>query len=236
MALILVTGSSTGLGLDTVRALAAAGHDVVGHVRDRSRMPASDPGWRDVVVGDLADPDATRAVAEQANRVGRFDAVVHNAGVYRSADEFAVNTVAPYVLTALMTTPGRLIYLTSGMHRSGSTDLSRIDRGRVDYSDSKLFVTTLAMACATRWAGTVSHAVDPGWVPTRMGGAGAPDDLAEGHRTQVRLATGDGIEPATGGYWYHRRARAPHPAATDPEFQRALLRKLADRTGIELPG
>ena len=58
------------------------------------------------------------------------------------------------------------------MHRTGSTDLRRLTDGTASYDDSKLWVTTLALALASRWEGTSSHAVDPGWVPTRMGGAG----------------------------------------------------------------
>lgn len=70
------------------------------------------------------------------------------------------------------------------MHR-GSTDLSRRESGTGSYSDSKLWVTVLSAAFAHRWSGTTSHAVHPGWVPTRMGGAGAPDDLTAGHERRV---------------------------------------------------
>jgi NAD(P)-dependent dehydrogenase (short-subunit alcohol dehydrogenase family) len=234
VALILVTGASTGLGLDTALALAAAGHEVVVHVRDATRRVAREHPWRGVVYGDLTDPDQTRDVARQAEDHGRFDVVIHNAGALRSAEALAVNAIAPYVLTARMAKPRRLIYLSSSMHRSGSVDLRRIERGGVTYSDSKLYVTALSAAVAARWEGTVSQSVDPGWVPTRMGGAGAPDDLTAGHQTQVWLATADDIVPATGGYWHHRRLERPHPAAQDPEFQGRLLRALEDRTGVPL--
>lgn len=234
MALVLVTGASTGLGLDTARALVDGGHDVVVHVRNPSRKAARDNAWRGVVYGDLSDLGETRELARQADEHGRFDAVIHNAGALQSSHALAVNTVAPYVLTALMRKPGRLIYLSSGMHRGGSTDLRGIERGRVSYSDSKLYVTALSAAVAERWQGTVSHAVDPGWVPTRMGGAGAPDDLAAGHETQVWLATADDVVPPTGGYWHHRATRRPHRATEDPDFQRRLLAALERRTGIGL--
>lgn len=126
-----------------------------------------------------------------------------------------VNTVAPYVLTALMDKPARLIHLSSSMHRTGSTDLNRMAAGAASYGDSKLWVTALALACASRGEGTMSHAVDPGWVPTRMGGRSAPDDLAAGHQTQAWLATHPQVTPSIGGYWYHRHTQSPHPAATD---------------------
>ncbi|MEV4576280.1 SDR family NAD(P)-dependent oxidoreductase [Nonomuraea jabiensis] len=235
MALILVTGASTGLGYDTANALADGGHDVVIHVRNRARLTgADDTRWKDVVFGDLADLDEVHDVARQARRFGRFDAVIHNAGTMRSPEAGTVNTVAPYLLTALMDRPGRLIYLSSSMHRGGSTDLRRLATGTASYSDSKLWVTTLALALASRWEGTSTHAVDPGWVPTRMGGAGAPDDLAAGHQTQVWLATHHDVTPATGGYWYHRQVQTPHPASQDEDFQARLIHALESHTGVPL--
>jgi NAD(P)-dependent dehydrogenase (short-subunit alcohol dehydrogenase family) len=145
-----------------------------------------------------------------------------------------VNTVAPYMLTALMDKPARLVYLSSSMHRTGSTDLRRLTAGTASYDDSKLWVTTLSQAFASRWEGTSSHAVDPGWVPTRMGGAGASDDLTAGHQTQVWLATSHDAAAGTGGYWYHRRAQTSHPASRDAEFQAHLVRVLESHTGVPL--
>ncbi|WP_326667452.1 SDR family NAD(P)-dependent oxidoreductase [Streptomyces canus] len=236
MALILVTGAAAGLGRDTASALADDGHDVVVHVRNPARLAdAEDSGrWKGVITGDLADLDEIRDVARQAGGFGRFDTVIHNAGTMNTRDASTVNTVAPYVLTALMTKPARLVHLSSSMHRTGSTDLRGLAAGSASYSDSKLWVTTLALAFASRWEGTTSHAVDPGWVPTRMGGAGAPDDLTEGHRTQVWLATHDDVTPRTGGYWYHRRTQTPHAAARDEEFQARLIRFLEGHTGVPL--
>lgn len=236
MALILVTGAAAGLGRDTANVLADDGHDVVVHVRNPARLAdAGDTGrWKGVITGDLADLDEIRDVARQAGGFGRFDAVIHNAGTMNARDAGTVNTVAPYVLTALMAKPARLVHLSSSMHRTGSTDLRRLTAGSASYSDSKLWVTTLALALASRWEGTTSHAVDPGWVPTRMGGAGAPDDLTEGHRTQVWLATHDDVTPSTGGYWYHRGTQTPHPVARDEEFQARLIRFLEGHTGVPL--
>ena len=227
---ILVTGSSSGLGLGAARALAAEGHEVVVHRRSAAtEMPDSDT-WLAVVTGDLGDVSQVRAVADEAAGLGRLDAVVHNAGVIGGADLVTVNVVAPYLLTALMPKPARLIYLSSGMHRGGSTDLTRLESGRASYSDTKLILTAFAAAVATRWEGTVTHAVDPGWVPTRMGGAGAPDDLVAGHTTQVWLATHD-VEPATGGYWFHEQVQQPHRAVGDPGFQARVLAALQQLAG-----
>ena len=233
MARILVTGASTGLGLTSARVLADDGHDVVLHVRRRERVEdaAVLDAVSDVVEADLSDLDATVALAEHVNRGGRLDAVLHNAGVMTGREVVPVNVVAPYVLTALLDRPGRSVFLSSSMHLSG-----RADPAASSYSDSKLQVTALALALALR--GAVSHAVDPGWVPTRMGGPGAPDDLDEGHRTQVWLATApEGeVDPRTGGYWRHRATREPHAAARDPRFQDAVLDALRRRTGLDLPG
>ncbi|EFL28993.1 FabG protein [Streptomyces himastatinicus ATCC 53653] len=236
MALVLVTGASSGLGRNTAKALAEDGHDVVIHVRNPASLTDADATawWKGVVTGDLAEPDDIRGVARQAAEFGRFDAVIHNAGVMHRPEVATVNTVAPYVLTALMDKPARLIYLSSSMHRTGSTDLRRLAAGPASYDDTKLWVTTLALALASRWEGTSSHAVDPGWVPTRMGGRGAPDDLTAGHRTQVWLATHPDVAPSTGGYWYHQQTQTPHPAAQDEEFQARLIQTLENHTGVPL--
>ena len=234
MSLVLVTGASTGLGLATVHALLDDGHDVVLHARSADRV--EDPEVLERVTGaayaDLADLDATVALARELDGFGRFDAVIHNAGTMDRRLAVPVNVVAPYVLTVLMRPPGRSIVLSSGMHRSGDTDLTGVG----DYSGSKLWVTTLVMALAGLRPGTLAHAVDPGWVPTRMGGAGAPDDLVEGHRTQVWLATApEGVlQPRTGGYWHHRTPREPHPAAHDAGFQQRLLERLEVLTSLRL--
>ncbi|MFF3333008.1 SDR family NAD(P)-dependent oxidoreductase [Streptomyces sp. NPDC002888] len=236
MALVLVTGASSGLGRNTANALAGEGHDVVVHVRNSARLTdVGDTGrWKGVITGDLAEPDEIRDVARQASEFGRFDAVIHNAGVMYRPEDVTVNTVAPYMLTALMDKPARLIYLSSSMHRTGSTDLRRLAPGTASYDDTKLWVTTLALALASRWEGTSSHAVDPGWVPTRMGGRGAPDDLTAGHQTQAWLATHPDVTPSTGGYWYHQQTQTPHPASQDEEFQAQLLQALESHTGVRL--
>src|SRR4051794_34771491 len=219
MARILITGSADGLGRAAAQTLLEATHEVVVHARSRDRLSAVrellDRGAK-TVVGDLADPDQTRGLAEQVNRLGRMDAVIHNAGVYTGRQILAVNVVAPYLLTALIERPQRLIYLSSSDHFGGRADLTDIGRGRASYPDSKLFVTTLAFAVARLWPAVFSNAVDPGWVPTKMGGPGAPDDLRLGHLTQEWLATSDDPHARTsGGYWYHQHRREPNSAVSD---------------------
>ena len=167
-----------------------------------------------------------------------MDAVIHNAGIYTGPQVMPVNIVAAYLLTALIDRPQRLIYLSSGAHRSGRANLDAVDwsgRARGSYADSKLFVTALAVAVARLWPHLLSNAVDPGWVPTRMGGPGAPDDLRLGHLTQEWLATSDDPDARTsGGYWYHQRRLEPHPAVHDRRFQDRLLDELARFTAARL--
>jgi NAD(P)-dependent dehydrogenase (short-subunit alcohol dehydrogenase family) len=242
MARVLITGSADGLGQAAAETLLDDGHQVVVHVRTSDRLMAVrdlvDRG-AEAVVGDLSDDEQTRGIAGQVNELGRMDAVIHNAGVIRGPDVLPVNVVAPYLLTALIDRPQRLVYLSSGMHRGGRAGLAGMDwsgRGTTgSYSDSKLFVTTLAAAVARMWPDVCSNAVDPGWVPTRMGGRGAPDDLRLGHLTQEWLATsGDPEARTSGGYWHHQRRIEPHPAVHDRRFQDQLLESLARYTATRL--
>lgn len=176
MALVLVTGSTDGLGRNAAGALLGEGHSVVVHARGQARVEALKPlvaGGAEVVVGDLADLDQTRSVADRVNALGRLDAVIHNAAVDSGPALLPVNVVAPYLLTALIERPARLVYLSSGMHRGGHARLDGLDfsgrRASASYSDSKLLLTVLMAAVARRWPDVLANAVDPGWVPTRMG-------------------------------------------------------------------
>jgi NAD(P)-dependent dehydrogenase (short-subunit alcohol dehydrogenase family) len=241
MARVFITGSADGLGRAAAQTLHDQGHEVVVHVRNRDRLAAVrdlvDAGAL-AVVGDLSDLEGTRDVADQVNRLGAMDAVIHNAGVYTGPHILPVNVVAPYILTALIDRPPRLVY-RSGMHRGGRAGLTGMDwsgyRRTGSYSDSKLFVTTLAMAVARIWPDVFSNAVDPGWVPTKMGGPSAPDDLRLGHVTQEWLATSDDPEARTsGGYWYHQRRVEPAATVHDQQFQDQLLHELARITATSL--
>ncbi|MFK0046203.1 SDR family NAD(P)-dependent oxidoreductase [Streptomyces sp. NPDC090741] len=241
MSRILVTGSTEGLGRAAAESLLLEGHDVVLHARNRQRAEdvreLVDRG-ADLVVGDFTERDAVRRIAAELNGTRPLDAVIHNVGVYRGPDVMPVNIIAPYLLTALLRGPRRLVYLSSGSHFDGRPSLAGVDwqgNGPGSYADSKLFVTTLAAAVARLRPGVLSNAVDPGWVPTRMGGPHAPDDLELGHRTQEWLAVDDDPGALTsGGYWYHRRRREPHPAVHDEAFQDRLVQTLTEETDTAL--
>jgi NAD(P)-dependent dehydrogenase (short-subunit alcohol dehydrogenase family) len=251
---IFITGSTDGLGRAAAGVLMGQGHDVVLHARTRERAAAlSDlaPDAAGVVIGDLRSTAETRDLAGQVNQIGRMDAVIHNAGVYlepsRSttaeghAKTLAVNTLAPYLLTALIDRPDRLIYLSSGLHHAGAGSLRDIDwTGRSwdaarAYAESKLHVIALAFTVARIWPGVLSHAVDPGWVPTKMGGPSATGDLEMGYLTQTWLAVSDdAAATVSGGYWYHRQRQVPAAQARDPAFQDQLIDRLATLTGVAL--
>ncbi len=254
MSKVLVTGSSDGLGLAAAQRLLAAGHEVVLHGRNEARArdaQTAAPKARAAVVGDLASIAETRGLAEQANRLGPFDAVIHNAGVgnrerrIETVDGlehiFAINVLAPYLLTALIKQPKRLIYLSSGMHRGGDPDFDDLQwkrrrwNGSQAYSDSKLFDAALALAIARRWPATLSNAVDPGWVATKMGGPGAPGDLARGSETQAWLAvSNDAAALVSGAYFYHRKQQESHPAARDVTVQDRLLAACEELSGTPI--
>jgi NAD(P)-dependent dehydrogenase (short-subunit alcohol dehydrogenase family) len=252
---VLITGSSDGLGLLAAQRLLAAGHDVVLHARNQVRArdaQTAAPKAGGVVVGDLASIAQTRGLADQANRSGPFDAIIHNAGVgdrerrIETVDGlehiFAINVLAPYLLTALIKEPRRLVYLSSGMHGGGNPDLSDLQwkrrrwNGSQAYSDSKLFDAVLAFAMARRRPAVRSNAVDPGWVATKMGGRGAPDDLDLGSETQAWLAVSqDSAAMVSGAYFYHKIRQANHPAAGNVTVQDGLLAACEELTGTPMP-
>jgi NAD(P)-dependent dehydrogenase (short-subunit alcohol dehydrogenase family) len=242
MSRVLVTGSADGLGRLAAESLLNDGHDVVVHARNSRRATALGPlvdRGAQIVVADFVDRDAVFRVAADLDNGRPLDAVIHNVGVWSGPAVMPVNIVAPYLLTALLSGPQRLVYLSSSSHYGGRPRVDDIDwKGHRDgsYEDSKLFVSTLAAAVARIRPQVLSNSVDPGWVPTRMGGRNASDDLTAGHRTQEWLATSNDPKALTsGGYWYHRERREPHRAVHDQAFQDRLLHALADETGIALP-
>jgi NAD(P)-dependent dehydrogenase (short-subunit alcohol dehydrogenase family) len=255
MSRIFITGSSEGLGLMAGQLLADQGHHVVLHARNPKRTNDARlalPNVEAIVEGDVSTLAGARGVAEQANRLGQFDAVIHNVGVgYREAQRietedglphvFAINVIAPYVRTALIERPRRLIYLSSGMHHGASSDFEdllwkqRRWEGSTAYAESKLYDAMLAFAVAKRWPDVLSNSLEPGWVPTKMGGAGAPGDMDRAHRTQAWLAASDDPSAQVAGeYFYHLRKRAPNPETRNEALQNRLLERCRDLSGIAL--
>jgi len=257
MARVFITGSSDGLGLMAAKLLIEQGHEVVLHGRDEARRRdalTAAPGARGAVSGDLSTVAGARSIAEEVNRLGRFHAVIHNAGIgYRQPRRvetelgvpsvFAVNVLAPYVLTALIQRPDRLIYLSSGMHHGVQPRMDdllwtkRSWEGASAYAESKLCDVLLAFAVARRWRNVLSNALEPGWVPTKMGGPSAPGDMSKAHLTQAWLAVSDDpLARSSGCYFYHQQLREPNPIARDVRVHEALLSECARISGIGASG
>ena len=107
------------------------------------------------------------------------------------------------------------------------------DMNRITYSDSKLHVLMLCMAAARKWPAIYSNAVDPGWVPTKMGGRGAPDNLQKGYETQVWLAvSNDEKAKVSGRYFFHQKERHHKNEADDIMLHEKFLNWCAAITGI----
>ena len=255
MSSIFITGSSDGIGRETARQLVRDGHRVLLHARNDARAGralAAVPEAAGVATGDLSLIAGIREAAAAASALGPFDVVIHNAGVggggprQVTADGteriFAVNVLAPYLLTALLPVPKRLVYLSSGLESVGRVNLGdllwerRAWNGMQAYSDSKLYDVLLAFAVARRYPQSRSNAVDPGWIKTKLGGRGATDELPIGAQTQVWLATSD--EPdalVTGRYFKWREELRANPAAYDTGQQDALLQACERLTSTRLP-
>ncbi len=243
MARIFITGSSDGLGQLAGNALLDEGHQVVLHARnERGAEDAKKavPDAEAIVIGDLSSIEETKSLATDVNALGYFDAVIHNAGVYRAAGReiLTVNTRASFILTSLIQKPKRLIYLSSGMHKHGTATLEQIasGKGNISYSDSKLHVLLLTKAVARKWPEVYTNAVDPGWVPTKMGGHGAPDDLQKGYETQVWLAvSNDDKAKVSGRYFYHKKEANYHHEADNTAVQGKFLAACEQVTGVRFP-
>jgi NAD(P)-dependent dehydrogenase (short-subunit alcohol dehydrogenase family) len=250
---VFITGSSDGLGLMAAKLLIEQGHEIVLHGRNDERCRnarEAAPGAMGVVSGDLSTTAGAKTVADQVNKLARFNAVIHNAGIGAREQRcietipsiFVINVLAPYILTALIERPDRLIYLSSAMHWAAQPkmdDLLWMQRswnGSAAYAESKLCDVLIAFAIARRWSNVLSNALEPGWVPTKLGGPSAPDDIQKAHLTQAWLATSDDpLANSTGQYFYHQELRDSNPIARDVTLQNQLLSECARISGVNLP-
>jgi NAD(P)-dependent dehydrogenase (short-subunit alcohol dehydrogenase family) len=259
MVLVLITGSTDGFGFEAARQLVERNHTVYLHARSQERadeVKAKIPGAAGVLIADLTSVSETRKLAEEANAIGVFDAIILNAGLLygpfrKTADTGVpampfVNVVAPYILACLLKQPKRLAFIGSVLHREANTDLKDIfwfERGEKEfkdfpaYCDSKLHVMLLANAVARRFTGTSVTAVHPGWVPTKLGGEAATDKLEDGVETYVMLAEGDYDQSLTGVYFEPKKKLGEPLAVTkDEDSQEVIVKACEDLTGLKLQG
>lgn len=257
MVRILITGSTDGLGLEAARQLVQRNHTVYLHARSQERADdakAKCPGAAGVLIADLTSVAETRKLAEQANAIGTFDAIILNAGLlygpFRKTPETGVpamifvNLLAPYIFSCLVSPPKRLIFIGSVLHREANTSLKDIfwlERGEKEYQDfpaycdSKLHVMLLANAVARRLKNTSVTSLHPGWVATKIGGQNAADKLEDGIESYVMLAEGDYDQSLTGVYFEpKRKISEPLAVIADEDLQEVVVKACEDVTGLKL--
>ncbi|KAH4037934.1 hypothetical protein HBI56_075390 [Parastagonospora nodorum] len=257
MARIFITGSSDGLGSLVAKRLVERGHSVVLHARNEQRAKdanAACPGAETVVTGDLSSISETKDIANQVNKLGTFDCVIHNAGLYRgpirkTSDGIpalaAVNSLAPYILTALINRPKRLVFLSSGLHYSASTNMDDplwLQRGESQYDEntaycaSKLHNVLFAKAIARRWPDVTASALDPGWMPTKMGGESASGNFEDSIASYVMLAEGEEAAAKKSGSYFTpaKKEEKPQEVAGDVSVQDKLLKACEEFSGVKL--
>jgi NAD(P)-dependent dehydrogenase (short-subunit alcohol dehydrogenase family) len=236
---VLVTGSTDGIGRATVRALAAGGMKVILHGRTKLKV-------------DLASQSAVRRGAEQIlARVPALHVLINNAGIF--ADErvitddgveltFAVNYLAPFLLTELLaprleasatTVPSRVINMSSIAHTRGRIHIDDLTlangwTGYAAYAMAKLANVMHAISLAEKHAPSalVAYAVHPGVIQTKLLRQGfgpvAGAAVETGARTSVRLAGEEALSAPSGSYFSEGVQAQPAAAARDAAVRGAL--------------
>jgi NAD(P)-dependent dehydrogenase (short-subunit alcohol dehydrogenase family) len=258
---ILVTGSTDGIGLETARMLISLGHYVLLHGRSLAKLEKvekmlsamPDGGRVESYVSDLSRMADVEALAESvAENHASLDVVINNAGVFAAPDpitldgldlRFAVNTIAPYLLTKrllpLMGASGRVINLSSAAQSPVET-AALAGRGKLSdmaaYAQSKLALTmwSRSIALAIKDDGPVMVAVNPGsLLGTKMvkQAFGVPgNDIRIGAEILCRASLSDEFAAASGKYFDNDSGRfsAPHPDALDPHKSAEIVRVIED--------
>jgi dehydrogenase/reductase SDR family member 12 len=276
---VLVTGATSGLGLAASEGFARLGADVVLVARDAQRgeraraqvAEHSAGGAARLELCDLAKLASVRDLAQRLDARGdRLDVLVHNAGVLpaeRTLTEdgiemtFAVNVVAPFLLTRLLTerlaasAPSRIVTVSSGgmyTQRLRTDDLQNADgefSGTTAYARTKRAQVILTELWAQRLAkrGIVAHAMHPGWVDTPGVSASLPGfyritrpllrSPEQGADTIVWLGAADEPARSSGGFWHDRRRRPTSllPWTRETDADRRALWQECERLTAEAP-
>lgn len=212
---VLVTGSTDGIGRQTAIDLAKRGAHVVIHGRNQHRAEAAfeevvaGSGSSDLamVSGDLASPDGTRSISDAVHaRYDRIDVLINNAGVYKTDRQlshdgfeltFAVNHLSYFLLTGLL----------------------------LDLVRRSSHARIINVALRHMPAGSI--------LKTCRGSGGA--GVQEGSLTSVYLAASPDVDGVTGRYFSSSREVRPAAIAGDRAVQDELWRRSAEMTGFDYP-
>src|SRR5215210_4904184 len=211
---VLITGANRGIGLEFARQYSADGWDVIATAREPGSADELNRLNVRVEPLELRDLDAVASFGERVG--GSLDLLIANAGTWKPeradgaedgrawSEMMVTNCIAPYLLARSVLEPvaearGKMIAITSGM---GS--ISESSGGYVPYRTSKaaLNMAWHSLAVEVKRLGIVAAVLDPGWVKTRMGGAGAPTPSEESVSDMRRLI--ERLGPDQSGGFYKR--------------------------------
>lgn len=255
---VLITGATDGIGLATAKMLVSQGHDVLLHGRNKEKLVnvVKELGEKktEQYVADLSKLSHVRKFAQAImEKHDRLDVLINNAGVYSAPAvmtedgldvRFAVNTVAPYLLTKallpLMDESSRVVNLSSAAQEPVDAEAlsgtKRLSDGEA-YAQSKLALTMWTFELAKHVAPIVV-AVNPKsllgskMVKSAFGLDG--HDINIGADILCRAALSDTFADASGLYFDNdiEQFGAPHPDARDSEKCAGLVQQLEAIIGV----
>ena len=239
--IILITGSTDGIGLVTARMLVEQGHHVLLHGRNPAKLRQAKnalsaqqgSGHTDAYLADLSRIADVEALAgEVAANHPKLDVLINNAGIYKTTGpithdgldvRFVVNTISPYLLTRrllpLLGKSGRVVNLSSAAQapvnpRALDGEVRLEDMAA--YAQSKLAITMWSRFMAESLEdGPAVIAVNPGSLlaskMVKEGFGVAGKDIGIGAEILVRAALSDEFGAASGRYFDNDSGRFASP-------------------------